>query len=226
MSDATMPETAPAETARQPDFEFRDPARLTKVVSALLIVGAAASGGEALLKGAEYVILASHRPFDEPAWIGIQALLNLLQLVLLVVTTIAFLMWVYRANWNAHALGAVDMRFRPGWAVGWYFIPLANLWMPFRVMSEIWRVSANPGDWQNTPRSSVLGWWWALYLLHSGFNGAAYSDETGSVTQLMTDAVFAALASLLGVALNLVAWRMIRKIAANQLFQANVAQVF
>ena len=34
---------------------------------------------------------------------------------------ILVLVWIHRANHNARQLGAADMRFTPGWAVGWYF---------------------------------------------------------------------------------------------------------
>src|SRR6266404_5443429 len=40
---------------------------------------------------------------------------------------ILFSIWVYRANLNARALGGKDMRFSPGWAVAWFFIPVMNL---------------------------------------------------------------------------------------------------
>jgi len=134
-----MKEAASVRVAQRPDFEFRDPAQLTKVVSVLLILDAVASVFLAVSDGIKYALLASHAGFDQVVWGGIDALLILFQVALLFLTIIPFLMWVYRANWNAHALGAVGMRYRPGWAVGWYFIPIASLWMPYRVMREIWQ---------------------------------------------------------------------------------------
>ena len=49
----------------------------------------------------------------------------------------------HRANYNARQLGAADMRFTPGWAVGWHFIPIAWFWKPYQAMTEIWRASVN-----------------------------------------------------------------------------------
>lgn len=77
---------------------------------------------------------------------------------------ILILVWIWRANRNAHALGAAGMRFTPAWAVGWFFIPLANLVKPFDVMREIWRARDRPGDWQRHQAPAVIGWWW-LFLL-------------------------------------------------------------
>jgi len=82
-------------------------------------------------------------------------------------TAILVLSWIYRANRNARQLGAADRRFTPGWAVGWYFIPIAWFWMPYLAMREIWRASVNPSDWGAAPVSPLLRWWWSLWIVGS-----------------------------------------------------------
>jgi len=32
-------------------------------------------------------------------------------------------------------------------------------------MKEIWKASADPGNWQAQPRSALLPWWWFLWIL-------------------------------------------------------------
>ena len=64
-----------------------------------------------------------------------------------------------------HALGSPGLRFTPGWAVGWYFVPIANLWKPYQAMKEIWRASKNPGNWQAETTSGFLGWWWFWWII-------------------------------------------------------------
>lgn len=81
------------------------------------------------------------------------------------ITGILVCIWTYRANSNVRALGATGLRFSPGWAVGWHFVPIAWFWMPFSVMREIWRASASPDEWRRQPGSALLGWWWALWLV-------------------------------------------------------------
>ena len=49
----------------------------------------------------------------------------------------------------------------PGWAVGWYFVPIANLWKPYQAMKEIWRVNVS----DTTP--SIFPWWWLFWILTS-----------------------------------------------------------
>ena len=98
------------------------------------------------------------------------ALFWLVQLAVYVCTAIVFFVWLYRANANARALGADDMMVRPGWAIGWYFVPLANLAMPFVAMRELWKASTRPKDWQAIPSPATIPLWWACWLI-AGFTG-------------------------------------------------------
>ena len=60
----------------------------------------------------------------------IQVVVGLLQSGLGIVTGIAFLKWIYRAYKNIKGFGAEGLRFSPGWAVGYYFIPHPELDSP------------------------------------------------------------------------------------------------
>jgi len=99
-----------------------------------------------------------------------ELLLGLGQLVVYIVTGVALLMWIHRANRNARALGAKYMTFSPGWSVGWCFIPILNLWKPYQAMKEIWQASANPDSWASQDPPSLVGNWWGLWLV-SNFLG-------------------------------------------------------
>ena len=50
---------------------------------------------------------------------------------LFVATFLLFLTWVYKSNVNVKALGASNMKYTPGWSVGWFFIPIANISKPY-----------------------------------------------------------------------------------------------
>jgi len=100
-------------------------------------------------------------------WTAVGIIWLLAQAAIALGTAILVLSWIYRANHNARQLGAADMRFTPGWAVGWYFIPIAWFWMPYLAMREIWRASVNPSDWGAAPVSPLLRWWWSLWIVGS-----------------------------------------------------------
>lgn len=84
-----------------------------------------------------------------------------------IITAILFLRWIHRANYNARQLGAKNMKFTPGWAIGWYFIPIASLWKPYQAMKEIWKASKKPDDWETQSGSPILPWWWFFYIMFS-----------------------------------------------------------
>ena len=103
-----------------------------------------------------------------------QQIVASLRVINFVVVIVLFCIWIYRANYNARQLGAADMQFTPGWAVGWYFIPIANLWKPYQAMREIWQASASPAHWQQQPRGSVLPLWWTFFLLSNFLGNASF----------------------------------------------------
>lgn len=60
--------------------------------------------------------------------------------------SILFAVWLYRMNANLRQLSSKPMEFTPGWMIGWYFIPFANLFKPFQGMRELWQVSHKQWD--------------------------------------------------------------------------------
>jgi hypothetical protein len=66
------------------------------------------------------------------------------------------------------------LRFTPGWAVGWWFVPFANLVKPFQTVRELWKAS-DPGapDWWGSETLPVIGWWWGGYVVFNILDGIA-----------------------------------------------------
>lgn len=77
-------------------------------------------------------------------------------------TIVVWLIWQHHATANLWARGYRDLRIRPGWAVGWWFIPFANLAMPCVAMVELDRRSTTDGSPRST--SPLVGSWWAVYV--------------------------------------------------------------
>ena len=68
-------------------------------------------------------------------------LISIVESLLRLATIVIFLIWLYRVYSNLSPLRARDLEFTPGWAVGWWFIPLANLIKPYQAVTEAWRES-------------------------------------------------------------------------------------
>ena len=76
---------------------------------------------------------------------------------------ILLLTWLYRISQNTWFLGAEGMQYTPGWSVGWFFVPVAGLVMPYNVFNELWRANSPSatGQWRQAAVSPILGVWWA-----------------------------------------------------------------
>lgn len=149
-----------------------------------------------------------------PAFVGFDTLL-------LLGTAVAWLLWQYRSHENLRALGVSDLRYSPGWAVGWWFIPLASVVMPFQTMRELWQASephAGATDWKMVSLTPLLGLWWAAWLLSRYvliFPALGIAD-TASVGALITRSYLYIAFSAATIAAAVMAALLVRRIATNQ----------
>lgn len=101
-------------------------------------------------------------------------------IVLVAISTILlFCFYVARASRNAHSFRKMDLEATPGWAVGSFFVPFANLWKPYQAMREIWRASEPElGDPRFDPRAAevpgLLPLWWGAYLVQGVMGNIAF----------------------------------------------------
>jgi heme/copper-type cytochrome/quinol oxidase subunit 2 len=101
--------------------------------------------------------------------------IGIIQSVVLILGIIVFLMWVYRASKNLHSLEKPRLKYSPGWAVGWFFVPFASLFQPYKAVAEVYKAS-NPEidpnllDVEDLKTPGIVKWWWAFFLI-SNFLG-------------------------------------------------------
>jgi hypothetical protein len=123
--------------------------------------------------------------------------LNDVFLALIVITVITFMIWMFRAAKNNEALARPAPRFGPGWAIGGWLIPLANVVIPVLIMQDLWRgsdPSVPRGDtrWKIGNRSLLVGFWWGLLFFgrvfvavgNSRFNDGSTIDDLRSAINL------------------------------------------
>lgn len=142
------------------------------------------------------------------------ALTAILYLVLFLVCIVVFLMWLYRARRNLTALGITAVRWSPGWAIAWWFIPIMSLFRPYQVVKETWEASdptAAPSERLAANSSAYLSWWWGLFLVFTIGNRA--SDRYATVSD-PADLTTAATLTVIDVAILITgigaAWLAIR----------------
>ena len=116
-----------------------------------------------------------------------------------VVELVTFLAWCWRAASNARAFGGEGLVFTPLTTIGWLFLPIVNLYMPYRALREAWKASA-PGasasSWRDAkPPALLLAWWlsfWASILV--GDDDPTPLGWAGVAVTLASSALFVALA--------------------------------
>ena len=157
-----------------------------------------------------------------------QAIAGFAQLGLLVLSTIVFLRWFSAAYRNLVPLGAASRRFKPGWAIGAWFVPVLNLWRPKQIANDIWRASevdAPPEQgeaWRDGSVSPLVTWWWAAWVA-GGIVGntvlrLSFSSDT---PESLRDAASAdVLALVLDVVAAVLAILVVRAVTARQQLRA------
>ena len=148
-----------------PYHTARRRAQLTVV---LLVVGAVIS----FLTIPSHILEMYFPPFDANQEVAdnlggfialmLTAVLALATVGVYIATVISFLMWLHRASSNLRAFGEPQDT-SPGWAVGSFFVPFANLFVPYRGVREVWKKSdpaaANSMFYPVSPPAFFPAWW-------------------------------------------------------------------
>lgn len=127
---------------------------------------------------------------------------------------VSFLVWIHRATRIVRALamnqeGTEVPGTTPGWAVGWWFVPFANLIKPFQVVQELWAWSdPSPADrpGESNPR---LGAWWGLWLASNILDNVSIRLQQPSDT-VMVYTILDLLAKGLNIAAAVLVIQLIR----------------
>lgn len=89
------------------------------------------------------------------------AAVQLLILFATLVTGILFLVWFRRLYRNLPALSenGRPTAYTSGWAVGWWFVPIASWWFPKTMVDEVYRRTTPKGRPAAAPPALYLVWW-------------------------------------------------------------------
>jgi hypothetical protein len=153
------------------------------------------------------------------------AFVSLGYFVVLLVSIVLVAMWIYRAHANLRAAG-MDVEFTPGWAVGWYFIPIANLFKPFQAMRELWNSSRMlPTDFGGQAPSDVKVWW-ACYIVGNILSTVGMRMTLPDGTTAPTGLAFGGMGTLVTAAAAYYLLQLVRGIDLAQRDEMNTAEVF
>jgi hypothetical protein len=93
-----------------------------------------------------------------------QGFIGLGQVAINILAVVYFLRWFRRAYANLSRAG-IRTDHTEGWAAGAWFVPFMNWTRPYSIMREIWWGTQRLAGRAGRP-FSLLGWWWAAFLVH------------------------------------------------------------
>lgn len=99
-----------------------------------------------------------------------------LQSVMTLATAVVFIIWFRRVRLNAEVFDSSLQPMSPGWAVGAWFVPVANLVLPRRIAGGIWTASAQTntdGSWR-TVQATPMNLWWGAWVCSLAFSWVTY----------------------------------------------------
>ncbi|MFI8289090.1 DUF4328 domain-containing protein [Streptomyces sp. NPDC085614] len=110
---------------------------------------------------------------DHPDPAGYEGSLGLaaawfVQGLLLLATATVFVVWFHRLRRNADVWTPGLQGRGAGWAIGGWFVPVANLWIPRGIAVDIWRASRpDPCAPDRRGEFTLLNAWWTLFAVQA-----------------------------------------------------------
>lgn len=165
-------------------------------MAGLAWLGAFASAG-AVLEGADVAVVRT---------VGFGVLT--VYAIVMLVTGVVFINWMWHAEDQARtAQPRVAARFRRGWLIIGWFVPIANWIIPKLIVNDLWQRPPAVGE-HETPRPdrrvpATFQWWWGLWLVYaipSGFVSPAEAEpSTGAFVAFAVSHTAAVAAAVLAV---------------------------
>jgi hypothetical protein len=154
---------------------------------------------------------------------------GLVQIVTLLATAVVFIVWFHRARVNAEVFAPHAFTKGRGWAIGAWFVPIGNLFLPRRIVREIWDASAQAaphGSWRQVSQVP-LSLWWSLWIASTVFGriaGSVHSGAEDADAIQQASAVMSA-SDLLDVSAAVFAILFVRKLSGMQHIKATQGPV-
>ncbi len=202
---------------------LRGRARLATIAAWTVIV---MTFGMIVLQGSEVLGIFDLATISESIAI-IFSLVGIGYTLAFIVSVILVSMWIHRAHANLQEASVDGLEFTPGWAVGWYFIPFANLIKPFQGMRELWNASHREYFQYETPAPDNLKYWWGTWIAGNILSNVSMRLGTAeSADALWIAALIGTVSSFLIVACAWLLIGLIRDITNAQANGLAVAETF
>jgi Domain of unknown function (DUF4328) len=168
-----------------------------------------------------------------PLFAAATQIMSLLNLILFIALVIFILLWIHRAHANLRVIGLDGLNYSPAWAVGCFFVPIANLISPFRTMRELHNRSF--GEEAHFAASTVedVNSWWTCFLVSNLITlyivaTVTFGQATGIhvVTPMGVDQAVILFANVLGMGAIVFLYRIVGSVTQAQQSTTGINQTF
>ncbi|MEU0738834.1 DUF4328 domain-containing protein [Streptomyces sp. NPDC006134] len=147
-------------------------------------------------------------------------LAGVLQFLTLLPTIVVFIVWFHRVRSNGGVFRPDVFTLGRGWAIGAWFVPVANLFLPHRIARQTWRASTQrgPDGSDRTAPAALLTSWWAVWVLAAIMGRVAGKTYMAAETvdELLSAGLLGIAADLVTVAAGVLAVLFVRRLTAMQ----------
>lgn len=163
------PSTTPGPYLPQAVHVLRSPEGLAKALTVLLsAVGGLSlvlSGADLYRAGLQDDLVSGPSIETSERLGGLDSLtipLDFLHGVLCLATAVVFIIWFHRVRCNGQVFRPDGFTQSAGWAIGGWFVPLAQVFFPYRTARQTWDAStqyAPDGTHRQVSGAPVVAWW-------------------------------------------------------------------
>ncbi|MDR1008388.1 MAG: DUF4328 domain-containing protein [Campylobacteraceae bacterium] len=137
-------------------------------------------------------------------------------LIAFIISAITFIVWFRRAYYNLHQ--KVDsLLYSEGWAAGSWFIPIINLYRPYKIMKELYVKTKELLEKrgflaQVNYTTSYVGWWWSIWIIKGFISNFMYrySLKADTVNEYIALTVAGMIFSILNILCALITVKIIK----------------
>ncbi|MDR0516775.1 MAG: DUF4328 domain-containing protein [Fibromonadaceae bacterium] len=93
-----------------------------------------------------------------------ESIIAWISVIVFIVSVITFIRWFKRAYSNLHKK-VNNLSYTAGWAVGSWFVPIINLYRPYKIMKELYLETKKIVNKENLSTHLLVPWWvlWLTY---------------------------------------------------------------
>ena len=152
-----------------------------------------------------------------------QGFIGIIQTGLYIASIVLFLNWFRRAYGNLHRIGIKNLEYSETMAVWSFFIPIISLYRPYKIAKEIAVETRNKlteiiPDHKAASHLSILGFWWALFLMTNYIEQFAFKSilKDDTIDQMITSTQANMVSDFVDIPAAIVTLMMIKKISRDE----------